>query len=201
MASILRVKAAWTGFQGAPGYNLFHFGAFSETGFVPADAQSCVTRVKTFFDGIQLYMPNAVRVQVQGDVEVLDPTNGTLQDVYSTTQPSYTQGNSGSVTTFASAVGAVVGWRTSQVRNGRRIRGRTFLVPLSSGAFEADGTLNGGVVTGISTAATTLKNSTGAAGLGVWGRPSAPGATDGVWAPATAVAVPDMGAVLRSRRD
>lgn len=201
MASILRVKAAWTGFQGAPGYNLFHFGAFSETGFTPADSQSAVTRVKAFFDGIQTTMPTQVRVQVLADVEVLDPSTGELQEVHGVTAPAYTQGNTLSTASFASAVGAVVGWRTSQVRRGRRIRGRSFLVPLSSTAFETDGTLNGGVITSITSAANTLRTSTGAAGMGVWGRPSGPGATDGVWAPCTAVSVPDMGAVLRSRRD
>lgn len=201
MASILRVRAQWSGFQGAPGYNLFHFGDFSSPGWTPDDSQSAVDRTRTFFNGLAQVLPGPVSVQVLGDVDVLDPTTGELQEVHAVTQPALVQGSVGSTVSFASPVGAVVGWRTNQVRNGRRMRGRTFLVPLSSTSFETNGTLLGNAITIINTAATALRTSTGTTHIGVYGRPSAPGATDGIWAQASANTCPDMGAVLRSRRD
>lgn len=201
MASILRVRAQWSGFQGAPGFNLFHFGAFDSEGFVAADSQSAVDRTRTFFNSIANSLPSQVSITVLGDVDVLEPGSGSLQEVHSVTAPAVVTGTAISTAAFASAVGAVIGWRTNQVRNGRRIRGRSFMVPLTSGAFETNGTLNSSHITSIGAAASTLRTSTGNAHLGVWARPTAPGATDGEWAIASAHTVPDMGAVLRSRRD
>ena len=43
---------------------------------------------------------------------------------------------------FAAGVGARVVWETGAVRNGRRVRGSTFVVPIWSSAYETNGTLH-----------------------------------------------------------
>jgi len=94
-----------------------------------------------------------------------------------------------------------VNWRTNQIRNGRRVRGRSFLVPLAGSAFEGNGTLSASTLTSLKSAADTLRTAAGTTQLGVYARPTTKDATDGLWAQVTANTVPDMGAVLRSRRD
>lgn len=201
MASIIRVKARWQGFQGAPGYTIFHMRDFAAAEPTVAEADAAITRVKAFFTGIAPYLPAVVQVQVENDIEVIEETTGDLVNILSAASTSAVTGGAASGSPYAAPVGAVVTWRTTVVRNNRRIRGRSFLVPLSSTAFENNGTLVSTALTVINNAATALINPAGAPDLGVWARPTVPGANDGLWAAVSSFSVPDMGSVLRSRRD
>lgn len=201
MAKILRVTSRWTGFTGAPGFTVHHFRDFGGVDPVLSDAQAAVDKVDAFWIALMGLYPNPVGVTVQADVEAIDETNGVLQYILSTTPDPIHQGTGGGSTAYAAALGAVVSWTTAGIRNGRRVRGRTFLVPLLSTAFQNDGTLATTAVSTINTAATTFRDLTGIVDLAIWARPTAPGATDGVAHAVTTHNTPDMGAVLRSRRD
>lgn len=204
MASILRIKLRWTGFSGAPGYSIFHFRDFEtgEGGGVDAtQAQSAADRVRAFALALVDLLPAGARLQVEPDVEVLEETNGQMQDILQVTPGATVAGKSTNTGSYSGATGAVVNWRTASVRNGRRIRGRTFLVPLYYTAYDSDGTINTTALTAIRTAADALVAGGNSPDLGVWARPSASGASDGNWVVASSATVPDLAAVLRSRRD
>lgn len=202
--SLLRVKMRWSGFQGGPGFSIFHWNDFGSgpTGWEPvqADADACVARVDTFAQAILGVLPANTTLQVMGDVEVINPENGDLEDIYTVTQPAArVPGHSAGP--YSAPVGAVISWRTGVVRNGRRVHGRTFLVPCIGAVFENNGTLTSTAIATITSAATGLSTGSVNGDLTVWARPTGPGATDGSPAIVTGFTVPDMGAVLRSRRD
>jgi len=100
---------------------------------------------------------------------------------------------------FSSATGACINWNTPEVRNGRRVRGRSFIVPLASSQYDVDGTLTAGALTGLQTRADTLVG--GGWDLQVYKRPTIKGATDGDSATVTSARIADKTAILRSRRD
>jgi hypothetical protein len=201
MAHVLRVKLRWTGFTGAPGYSVFHFGVWEGPPPVLADAQNAVARIDTFITAIKPLLPPVVILQCDEDVEEIEDSNGLLQNVFGTV-PGNAQAGTGSGTAgYSAAAGAVITWRTGGIRNGRRVRGRNFLVPLGSPAYFTDGTLTSATLTTIRNAADALMNPAGDPDLGVWARPTGPGATDGEWFVATSNSVPDMTAMLKSRRD
>lgn len=190
-----RVKAEWSGFSGAPGYSVFHFNASDEAaGSSATDAHKAV---HDFFTAIQLRLPSIVRINVQRTVERIDEASGEL--VGFEDAPSLATISGGMSGGFSSATGACITWVTDGVRNGRRIRGRTFIVPLGSGTYDTDGTLNQLALDNLRTAAAALNDSF--AGLVVYSRPSGPGATDGQFALVQSLRVTDKTAVLRSRRD
>jgi hypothetical protein len=198
---MLRVKAKWGGFNGAPGYSNFYF--MQEGGFElnATDADRACGRIHTFFDSLKLAFPPNVTIQVQNDVDHIDFVDGKLIDIFGVSTRPLVTGTSGAAN-YSAATGAVVTWRTGGVRNGRRVRGRTFLVPTSSGTFENNGSLVGSWVTTMQTSAAALiVTDVNAPELGIWARPTGPGATDGEWHRVTSATVPDMSAVLRSRRD
>lgn len=201
MAEILRVVTRWDGFAGSPGFTNLHFRDFdTDTNPDSAQVSSAINKVAGFFGAIAGLLPAAARLQVQREVDVLESTTGELLNSlnFTGTLNPIAGTATGSV---AGPAGAVVNWRTGNVRNGRRIRGRTFLVPLATTAYETDGSLVSSALNTIQTAATTLIGQTGNPDFGVWARPSGPTATDGIWVVATGASVPDMVAVLRSRRD
>lgn len=194
----------WTGFPGAPGLSVFHFRDFDTepgAGLSEAGAQAATDRIDTFITAAIPYLPQGVFLRSDTEVEVIEETTGELQETFSVTPAAQKAGMMSVANGFAAPSGAVINWRTQGVRNGRRIRGRTFLVPLGAGSYQADGTLSAAAVSGLAAAATALIDTTGSPDLGVYARPTAPGATDGNWVVASSATVPDMAAVLRSRRD
>lgn len=201
MATILRVKLRWSGFQGGPGYSIFHFRDFNGGGDLSEQVEGAASRVDTFAADLTGVIARGVQLQVMTDVEEIEETNGQLMEIHNASAKTAKNATASAGTAYAAAVGAVVNWRTGSVRNGRRVRGKTFLVPLSGSSFEDNGTLNASHLGQITTAATKMIDGTGTPDLGVYARPSSRGATDGAWSVATSFSVPDMGAVLRSRRD
>lgn len=193
--ALFRVKARWTGFSGAPGYNVFHFDAATE-GAGPT-AQECADELRTFYSALITRLPSAVSINIESGVEVIDELTGQLTDFAQITPgtPIVGSGSGG----FSSPTGACVNWLTDGVRNGRRLRGRTFLVPLGGSSYDADGTLGGPTLTAIQAAADVLAASP--VDLQVYGRPTAAGAADGYAEGVTSARVADKAAILRSRRD
>lgn len=200
---MLKVKARWSGFTGSPGYSVFYFREWTDGTYQPtaAEATACAVKVRTLFDQLKTVLPPTVKVQVDSDVEIIEDTNGKLVDVRSATAQAVVTGTATN-TAYSAASGAVLGWQTAGVRNGRRVRGRTFIVPLTAGAYDTDGTLLSTHHTTLTTAASNFVFDTAdTPTFGVFQRPSAPGATDGAWTFATGSRVPDTVAILRSRRD
>ena len=98
----------------------------------------------------------------------------------------------------AAGVGACVSWLTGGIVGGRRLRGRTFLVPLHNSTYDTDGTFTSGVLTALTAFQTAMR----AAGpLAVWHRPTTPGGTDGTSYGVIGARVRDRVAFLSSRRD
>lgn len=199
MAEILRVKINWTGFVGGPGYTNLYFRDFTEGATDQAMADGAVAKTKTFLTSVQNYLPTAVITGVDPTVDRLEETTGELQGFFTTSPGAAVAGGQAGV--YSAASGACISWGTNGVRNGRRIRGRTFIVPLGGSQYGSDGTLSDTMVTALRNAATALRAETGAGDLGIWARPTAPGAADGVWYFATTSNVKDKVAILRSRRD
>lgn len=195
---MFRVTARWDGWSGAPGYSNFYFGSgFLDGGLIGDEAQMLASRVRSAFDELSTLLPEPVRISIESEVPVIDSDSGMIQSFNTIDPPSPVTGRPDS--TFAGPAGAVVTWRTGDLRNGRRIRGRTFLVPLSTGVYQDDGTIKESQFPFLRDFADILVGGGLEGDLGVWSRPS--GGSGGVFATVTGYTIPDMAAVLRSRRD
>lgn len=191
---MLRVTALWSGFPGAPGYSNFFFAG---GGGLISDAQQVAQRVADAFAAVAPRLPVDVTIQVEQAVEVIDSDTGMTTDFREISTIPPVVGSGGA--SYAGPTGAVVNWRTNDLRNGRRIRGRTFLVPLSTASFATDGTLSEAAREDVQDFAAVLIGGDLDSELGVWSRPI--GGAGGVFATVVSSTVPDMAAVLRSRRD
>lgn len=191
---MLRITARWTGFTGGPGYSNFFFAG---GGGLISDAQQVSDRVATAFEALGTVIPTGVTVTTEAEAAVIDSDTGQLtgfQPVDQATVPAL-----GGGLTYSGASGAVVNWRTEDVRFGRRIMGRTFIVPIRSDRYDAQGTLDADALEDLRTFADTLVAWDVDSEFGVWSRPR--GGSGGVFATATSYNVPDKAAILRSRRD
>ena len=191
----LEYRVNWAGGIGGQGVTVFH-GRPRLDGQASEAAQELAERARAFFAALAAgIIPATVTLSFESEAVNLDTTTGTLLGVIPVDPPDNVVGGAGTV--YARPSGLRVDWLTDAVVAGRRLRGRTFLVPASSGAFLADGTPGPAVLTLVKNAADDFYDST----LGDEVSPSIWSRTHGIQADITGASVPDEAAILSSRRD
>jgi hypothetical protein len=193
-----RVRATINGVQGLPGL----FTAYYESDTISSgtDALACANRVRSAWDVFKTSFTPAVSVSVQSIVDLLDEESGELLNSFAVTPPALVVGTAAGAGA-PNEVAAGLVYETGSIVNGRRLRGRSFLSPLSHTAVA--GTIPpAGTVTNV--------NAMGVALIGatpplsplphvVWSRPK-PG-VNGSLHPSLAATCAAKFFVLRSRRD
>ena len=198
MAVIVRVRSIWNGFQGAPGYTNWYGISDGDSAVA---AQQLGNRMRTFWEALKFFIPNGATIKVQRTYQVLDSISGVMSlEADMGTDPAVTTSGAAANTAYAAPVGCIVNWNTGLFNDlGHRIRGRTYVVPLTGNAFEGNGTLTSTFQSATQTAATAAVGGTG--GLSVWTRPPKGTHTGGRISVVTSATVPDKSCVLRTRRD
>lgn len=184
-----RITAIWTGATGLPGYTRMRFAGELDA----AGAATAAGRMRTFFDAVKAYIPSVVSINFAEAAQVYNTARELQAEVGFTPPASVVGVGSGA---FSAPAGMVVNWLTGAVVNGRKVRGRSFMVPLAGAAFATDGTPGPTTVTTFQGAAAALLTGTPALII-AGGTPE----TGSVEASVTGASVPDRAAVLRSRRD
>lgn len=194
MTSLHRVVLAWSG---APvvgsAVTVLHFDGSNQS--APP-----VAGILTAMQNLIPALANNVTVTLPGSGDTIDDRTGALTGVWAGSGSGSITGAGGSAS--AAGVGACIGWTTGGIVNGkkgpRKLRGRTFIVPLHNACYEANGTLVQGTLNNLTAFASALL----AAGpLGVWHRPTTPGGSDGNSYSVLSSKVRDKVAYLSSRRD
>lgn len=188
MASIARCRVAWSGSAVVgDGLSTFYWGSGGVAGYPGA--------VLAFFNAIKGLVPVGVTWTVPSSGDLLDDTTGALQGSWSIAGGGTVASAGG--TTYAAGVGSRVVWQTGAIRGGRRVRGSTFIVPLGTTQYDADGTIAPAALTTLGTAAANYLTAVGSNGL-IWSRPRTGLAGQAV--PITAALTPDKVSWLRGRR-
>ena len=197
MTSLYRVRVALTGFPGGPGVATHYF----------LDVDTALPSLKILWTALGLVMPGTVTIQIQNAGDIINDVNGDITGAWTATaETAITGGGSG---TYSAPSGLHVNWNTNTSLDGRRLRGRTFVVPVVSSFYDSTGTLSGSTaadIQGYGNAFVTAQS----ASFVVWHRPveakpadgSRPAVEqrDGGHGLVTAAAVKDRVSVLSSRR-
>ena len=186
--SIQRLRVSWsgTGVTG-PGVTTF-YGVADGTMAIQVGAAE-------FFSALDGLIPVGTTLTIPGGGDLLDEATGELEGTWGSA-PTTTINCAGSGN-WAAGVGARVAWETGTVRGGRRVRGSTFVVPLTVNSYESNGSLSTTAMGGLNTAVDRMMTQA-AANLVVWSRPR-PGLA-GAAVPVSRGVVPDRVSWLRSRR-
>ena len=201
MATVYRVRAVWSGFQGAPGYSNFSFSDLTtDTARNVAGAA-----VKEFFTGLAAFLVTGCSIQVQPEVTEWDASTGQLTGASTMTTVPLASISTATAAPYAGGSGAAITWKTGVIFNGRRVSGRTYLVPLQ-GCYEQEGTLSAAAITAIGSAATAFIGSAGA-DFAIWAKQFAdPVGEDpavqigGAVASVSGYTLRDIASQMRSRR-
>lgn len=198
LMTIRQYPVSWTGLVGGTGYSFFYTSTAVDISGV----------ISPLFDAIKAFFPGPLVWKFPGLYRELDETNGQLTNVV--------QGaDAGSVAAtgtnaYIPQAGAQIRWNTSGFPHGRRVVGRTYLVPLHSSYYGINGLITSTTANTINAAADALRSRAGGE-LSVWHRPileknpdptlpdivKRPGSR---W-PVTGTVCPTKSATLNSRRD
>lgn len=155
----------WTGGRIGAGATVFHFRSIASD----SGAQGIANAARTLFDSLKGYFPDEVVFTFDAEVKEL-ADDGTLMAVYSVTPGANVAG--GSSGTYANGSGICVRHVTSAIIGGRRIIGRTFLVPIAASVWNTDGDLSASVAGIINSTFATFASAVSLSGsdLSVWSR-------------------------------
>lgn len=182
-------RALWNVPGGGSGFSVLHY-TIAGNG---AAAQQLANDTRGFFVDLVNILPDDVDIDFDSEVIDLDES-GVLTAVWPVTPPAQVAGINTS--TYARAAGAVVNWATDTIVVGRRLSGRTYIVPLAGNAFDTTGIITTAARDVLIAAAEDfIAAGTANRPLRVWSRTHATSAT------VQSATVPIQGAVLRGRRD
>lgn len=191
----------WTGLSGLPGTTTLSFTTGAPD---PVEAAAMVDAADDFATALIPVLGTGTSLQVQPEIKYFDTATGVLDSLagVSPAPPAHVASASGPVGPLPT--GAVIAWSTDGVHlrpgstKSRRVRGRTFVVPLALTAYQSDGTITGTIITALSSAASGLVGHAGTTFV-IWARPV--DGAGGAAFPVTTWHITDQAAVLRSRRD
>jgi hypothetical protein len=206
--TIGRVTAVSSGFTGAPGYHVFHFGV-AVPPFNDAAADLASQRVIDAYTDAAALWPASWSITISADVLEIDEESGELVGAFDGNTATVVGTDSG-LSFSPSPVGLLTTWTTGEFVNSHRVKGRTFHVPVSGHwGSDANGTPTATQVTLANTFGTSMRDA-GATDcvFGIWSRPvdadhATPGSPvrDGSFHGVTGHSVKDKYVTLRSRRD
>lgn len=189
MADIQRYNVAWQNWPGAPGVSTFYAA-------LGTDVSTVTDALRAFYNSLITLLPTGLTIQVPATGDIISDQTGDITGSWSDGTPVTVVTATGAGA-YAGNAGAIVHWLTGGVVNGRRVRGRTFIVPLVGSQFDGNGSLSASCLTALNGAATTLLGALGSAQV-VWHRPK--GVVPGSSFAVTSHRVPDLAISLRSRR-
>lgn len=190
MAPLQRVTVALTGFPGGPGVSTYYALA----------GDLLAPMLHDYYAAIASCFPSQFISTVQSSGDIINDADGVITGAWVGPTEAPVPGTTTGA--FAGPAGATVSWLTSTILDGRRLKGRTFHVPLSSAAYDTDGSLATSVYS-LLVQQSDLFVAAAVGNLMVWHRPKVVGGVQvrpGSSAAVTGSHVPDQVAVLRSRR-
>lgn len=163
--------------------------------FYCGQTDDITTNLTTFIGAIKSWFPPAVSWQVPSSGDTIADDTGHLVG-------SWTGGTASSTVAtgtgaYAGGTGAMVKWVTGAIVGTHKLQGRTFLCPMTTASYDANGVIGSGILTPLQTAANTL---VGSNKLVLWHRPTSKGGTDGTSRLVIAAVAPPRVTSLRSRR-
>lgn len=188
------VVVVWSGANGLPGYSKFR----AVTSLSSTQLNAFAANVMAFFSAIKALVPAIVTFTMQPGASVHEDDGTLINEATITSLPAPVVCTGSGA--YSAASGILVLWNTGAVNGGKKVRGRTYLVPVSTTVLQADGTIVDAQRTVVQTAANTLVGATPAPAINSRARASNPLATNATVQVVSAV-VSDKQVVLRSRRD
>lgn len=198
--TVNEVQVRFSGDVGGIGLSRFRFIRNDAGVTTVADCNAAGAAVRAFL-GTLSYWPTGLSVAVQAQVPMYDIGSALVQGYLTMTSiPSNIAGSSSG--SYGAGLGLRVNWKTNTISGRRMLKGASYLVPVSSGAFSGNGGVNSVIANQMTGAATTYINAMTTANLVpvIWHRPLVGETSGGIVGVITSGITSLTPSGLRSRR-
>jgi len=197
VGTIGRVQTVFTGWDGAPGLQT-SFYHLDTTWQWAGYHQNVTDGVEAAYTAAAGLFPDGMTFTVNPIIDIFEDTTGEMLESFEGTSDPVS--GMGGADWGPTATGLCVTWRTGGIVNNKRVRGRSFLVPVAATKIQSDGTPTMQALTEAGQWASTMEGGLSPYGdLVVWHRPiNDLGGSSHI---VTSHTITDQFAVLRSRRD
>lgn len=209
MTDIYVATIDWTGSYGHTGISRFAFVASDASVPTTVQRDGVLAAVDALIQTNAGGLPADVAWQVNPIVEAFDGLTGAITGELPTATP-LAPGVGTNTSSYANGVGLTITWKSAGMFQGRRVQGRTFIVPMAGQQFDQDGVLIRDVAGAWAAAANVYLAALGTLGLTplIWGRPQDVKATPrkpahhnpGHWVSISSATVSVRPAILGRRR-
>lgn len=208
MPNLLRYTVTGDGWPGAPSINQYYFLCNGDV--VDQEiADDAWDRVRAAWEQLKTLNPNYVTHDLSRDMELLNFETGQLQDVLVHVGGDQLIEGVGTGLSLPPAAAMCLNLNTDNFIEGRKVRGRSFISPISQGSSDADGTPTAAAIAIVAAVSELLKDDESfIAQYCVWSRPREASegppvveARDGAVSTVKSITMPNQFATLRSRRD
>ena len=198
MTAIHRLRVGSSGYPGGPGVNTFY----------GLDGGVLLAEVQALYIEVAPVVPSDVTFSFEAAGDIIEDTTGVITGSW--TGAVYAPIPGSAAGAYAAPVGLLFRWKTGTIADGKRVRGRTFIVPTIGSIFNTSGQVAPATVAAFDTALAAFVASN-AGNFVVWHRPyagrlataklKARAAHPGSHAVVTGSGTSTKAVVLRSRRD
>lgn len=197
MTQFARTILNLDGFQGGPGVNVLQWCDIAHVDITDTGVENFHAILGDVFTAAGAgFWADGVTVTINPVVTVHEVDDGTMVGAITDTTGPYTITGSGEGTQ-SRAVQAGVQLHTGDIRNGRRVQGRSFMGPVAADQLDDNGQILDAVRTGLAEAWSGAIDALGPR-LIVWSRPT-PTHPVGAYADVTTVSIAQRPFILRGR--
>lgn len=147
------VRCTFTGGPSGDWLTLFHFDRL-----LGGTAQDSVDTARDFWDALKTGMSNVVTVNIDGAVEIVDPSTGSPTGIDTATSRTVSGTFTGDVLPYQTQ--GLIYWNTGTWVGGRQVRGRTFVPAIPENYNDPSGVPSSAYMTLLANAANVFVNAT-----------------------------------------
>lgn len=200
MTVLARVVTSMTGFNGGPGVNVLNFsGGTLGDNWSQEGIDGLYDEVVSLYTSWLEAFLNTISITVDPVIDIFEDNTGDLVGTFGVTEPSASLVGTGSSLSIARSQCICVAYYTDMFVAGKRLKGRSFLGPISAAVLDTNGDVNSAVRAAAPGRFTALTSGVGPR-LAVWHRPSNATGSDGYYGDVVSVIARARVTNLRTRQ-
>lgn len=181
MTLLYKGIVSYGNYPGGPGANVLWFSQGTPPITTDEMAQALNDELASLYDDLKTFILTGVTITIPSEFVVVEDNTGDVVDTVVAGTPAGNITGTGTGAQLPRSTAACVRFNTDLFRNSKRLQGRSFIGPMSSGAFDTNGMIGADTRNQIDTAYQALISGVGPR-LAIFHRPSSSAAADGYYA-------------------
>lgn len=139
MTTLMRTKIVTSGYIGGPGVNVLHLSAGTSGTWTQENLDGAFEELNSVYDSLKNMYPTEVDILPDAEIQEIDEVTGNIVNVWTQTGWADVVGGTSGSTAISRGACLVAAFATDIWHEGKRLRGRSFLGPITTNALTGTG--------------------------------------------------------------